>query len=93
MANFATRLFPFLFFVNHEPPALVIFVERAFPPIIMTILIFYSLKNIEVNIAPYGFSEIFAVILTFLVHLGFKNYLISIFTGTLFYMAMLQYVF
>jgi len=93
LANFATRLFPFLFFVNREPPALIIFVEKTFPPIIMTILIFYSLKNINLTVAPYGFSEISAVILTVLVHLGLKNYLVSIFAGTLFYMTMLQYVF
>ena len=93
LANFATRLFPFLFFVNREPPAIIIFVEKAFPPIIMTILIFYSLKYINLSVAPYGFSEISAVILTVLVHLMFKNYLVSIFTGTLFYMAMVQYIF
>ncbi len=93
LANFATRLFPFLFFVNREPPALIIFVEKTFPPIIMTILIFYSLKHVNLNVAPYGFSEISAVIVTVLVHLGLKNYLVSIFAGTLFYMTMLQYVF
>ena len=93
LANFATRLFPFLFFVNREPPALIIFVEKTFPPIIMTILIFYSLKHIDLSVEPYGFSEISAVIVTVLVHLGLKNYLVSIFSGTLFYMAMVQYVF
>ena len=93
LANFATRLFPFLFFVNREPPALIIFVEKTFPPIIMTILIFYSLKNIDLTSMPYGFSEISAVIVTVLVHLGLKNYLVSIFAGTFFYMTMLQYVF
>ena len=93
LANFATRLFPFLFFVNREPPALIIFVEKTFPPIIMTILIFYSLKHINLNVAPYGFSEISAVIITVLVHLGLKNYLVSIFAGTLSYMAMVQYIF
>ena len=93
LANFATRLFPFLFFVNREPPAIIIFVEKAFPPIIMTILIFYSLRYINLSVAPYGFSEFSAVVLTVLIHLGFKNYLVSIFAGTLFYMAMVQYIF
>ena len=93
LANFATRLFPFLFFVNRDPPVLIIFVEKTFPPIIMTILIFYSLKHIDLSVEPYGFSEISAVIVTVLAHLGLKNYLVSIFSGTLFYMAMVQYVF
>jgi len=93
LANFATRLFPFLFFVHREPPALIIFVEKAFPPIIMTILIFYSLKNIDLNTTPYGFSELSAVLVTILMHLLLRNYLVSIITGTLFYMLMVQYVF
>ncbi len=93
LANFATRLFPFLFFVSREPPAFIIFVEKTFPPIIMTILIFYSLKHINLNVVPYGFSEISAVIVTVLIHLGLKNYLVSIISGTLFYMMMVQYVF
>ena len=93
LANFSTRLFPFLFFVKREPPALIIFVERTFPPIIMTILIFYSLKDIDLSAAPYGFSELSAVLVTVLIHLGLRNYLVSIFTGTLFYMAMVQNIF
>ena len=93
LANFATRLFPFLFFVNREPPAVIIFVEKTFPPIIMTILIFYSLKHIDLSNSPYGISEISAAVVTLVIHLGLKNYLVSIFGGTLFYMVMVQAIF
>ena len=42
LANFITRLVPFLFFASKEPPAIVVFIEKNFPPIIITILIFYT---------------------------------------------------
>jgi len=93
LANFATRLFPFLFFVNREPPAIIIFVEKTFPPIIMTILIFYSLRHTSLSVSPHGASEVTAVVVTVVAHLSLKNYLVSIFAGTLSYMAMVQFVF
>ena len=92
LANFTTRVFPFLFFVKHEPPAWIVFIEKNFPPIIMTILIFYTLTSIDFMTVPYGSREIISIILTALLHIRFNNYLVSIFTGTLFYMGMVQFV-
>lgn len=46
-ANFLTRVLPFIFFVKKTPPAWIVFIEKSFPPIIMTILIFYTLSHIE----------------------------------------------
>ena len=39
LANFATRLFPFLFFVSREPPAFIIFVEKGGPIFIFRALV------------------------------------------------------
>ena len=93
LANLATRLFPFLFFVRREPSAWVIYVEKTFPPTIMTILVFYSLKDIAFTDSPYGASEVLAVLATAALHLVLRNYLVSIFAGTLFYMFLVQVVF
>jgi len=91
-ANFLTRVFPFLFFVKHEPPAWVIFIEKNFPPIIMTILIFYTLTSVDFTTAPYGMKEIIAIALTAFLHIRFNNYLVSIFIGTIFYMGLVQFI-
>jgi len=91
-ANFLTRVFPFLFFVKHEPPAWVVFIEKNFPPIIMTILIFYTLTNVDFTTAPYGMKEITAIALTAFLHIRFNNYLVSIFIGTIFYMGLVQFI-
>lgn len=77
LANFITRVFPFLFFVKKEPPAWILFIEKNFPPIIMTILIFYTLTSVDFTEVPYGTKEIFAIILTSFLHIKFQNYLVS----------------
>ncbi|AXH10681.1 branched-chain amino acid ABC transporter [Malaciobacter halophilus] len=92
VVNYFTRVFPFIFFIRKEPPKAIVFVERFFPPIIMMILIVYTLKDIEFSHYPYGLKEILSVFATAILHLTIKNYLISIFGGTIFYMALVQYV-
>jgi branched-subunit amino acid transport protein AzlD len=92
IANFITRVFPFLFFISKEPPKIIVFVEKNFPPIIMTILIFYTLVKIDFLLFPYGLKELISIIIIVLLHIRFNNYLVSIFLGTLFYMVLMQFV-
>lgn len=91
VVNYFTRVFPFLFFRKNDLPSYVVFIERFFPAVIMTILIFYSVKDIDFSLAPYGLKEIGGVLFTAVLHLVLKNYLISIFAGTIFYMVLVQY--
>jgi branched-subunit amino acid transport protein AzlD len=90
VVNYFTRVLPFLFFNKSEPPNALIFLEKIFPPVIMTILIFYSLKGVDLTTKPYGAYEFSAVVLTFILHMVFKNYLLSIIAPTIFYMALTQ---
>ncbi|MDY0051261.1 MAG: AzlD domain-containing protein [Aliarcobacter sp.] len=92
IVNYFTRFFPFLFFRKNEVPSYILYIEKYFPPIIMSILIFYTLKDIDFSIQPYGLKEIISIIFTAVLHLSFKNYLISIFAGTIFYMGLVQYL-
>jgi len=92
IANFSTRVFPFLFFSKKEPPKIIKFIANNFPPIIMTILIFYTLGKIDFTIAPYGTKELLSIFVTGLLHIKFNNYLVSIFVGTIFYMILVQFI-
>ena len=92
VVNFFTRVFPFLFFRKNELPSYVVFIEKFFPAVIMTILIVYSVKDIDFSLAPYGIKEIGGILFTAILHIVFKNYLVSIFSGTIFYMALVQYL-
>lgn len=90
LANIITRVFPFLFFIKKDPPKVFEFIQKFFPPIIMTILIFFTLSKIDFTLAPYGSKEIIAILITAFLHLKFNNYLISVFLGTAFYMILVQ---
>ena len=90
--NFFTRLFPFLFFRKNVLPLSLVYVQKYFPAVIMTILIFYSIKDISFTQMPYGMKEIVSIVFTAILHLGIKNYLISIFGGTICYMALVQLI-
>jgi branched-subunit amino acid transport protein AzlD len=90
IVNYATRALPFIFFKSHNTPTSILFLERYFPPVIMTILIFYSLKDMDLHTVPYGSYELIAVAVTITLHLVFKNYLLTIFGATLIYMGMVQ---
>lgn len=92
VVNYFTRVFPFLFFRKNELPSYVVFIEKFFPSVIMTILIVYSIKDVNFAIMPYGLKEVGGIIFTAILHLTLKNYLISIFMGTIFYMVLVQYL-
>jgi len=91
LTNYFTRIFPFIFFNKKEPPKIIVYIETYFPPVIMTILIFYSVKDISFANYPYGLKEILAIVFTTSIHLWKNNYLVSIFGGTIFYMLLVQY--
>ena len=92
IVNFITRVFPFLFFRKNELPSYIVFIEKFFPSIIMTILIFYSIKDVDFSLFPYGLKELGGIAFTAILHLLLKNYLVSIFAGTIFYMFLIQYL-
>lgn len=92
LVNFFTRIFPFIFFGKKDLPPYLLFIEKFFPPVIMTILIVYSIKDVDFSIMPYGFKEISSILFTAILHLSLKNYLISIFAGTIFYMCLVQFM-
>ncbi|PLY08072.1 MAG: branched-chain amino acid ABC transporter [Arcobacter sp.] len=92
LVNLFTRVFPFLFFRKNDLPKSLEFIEKFFPPIIMTILIIYTVKDVDFGIFPYGLKEMGAILFTGILHISLKNYLVSIFLGTIFYMALVQYL-
>lgn len=90
--SYFTRALPFLFFGNKKLPSSFLFIGKYFPSVVITILVVYTLKDVNFLLIPYGLKEIGAIIFTAILHLIFKNYLISIFFGTVFYMGLVQLV-
>lgn len=89
VANFLTRVSPFLFFRKREMPRLLKFFGDVFPGTIMIILVLYSVSGSD--LANEGTSQVVAILVTLGLHLMRNNYLLSILGGTIFYMVLVQY--
>lgn len=85
---FLLRAFPFLVFSKKDPPALVRFIEKYIPSMIIAILIVYCLKDIQFTAAPFGLPAIAGIVVTAGLHLWRNNAMISIFGGTIIYMVL-----
>ena len=85
-----TRALPFLFFRRRKQPPLLGFVEEYIPPMVMLILVVYSVKDVKWSSAPYGVPELVALALVAALHLWKRNALLSIFGGTTLYMVVVQ---
>jgi len=84
------RVLPFLFFRKREVPGVIRYLEGHLPPMVMIILVVYSIRNIQWTVFPHGIPVIAGMILVTALHLWKKNPLLSIFGGTVFYMAVIQ---
>ena len=89
-ATYATRIIPFLLFRTREPSLLIQYIERTMPVMIMVVLVFYALKDVSWERYPYGIAEIIGVSVAIVLHVRFKNALLSIFVATLLYMVLIQ---
>ncbi|WP_407356994.1 branched-chain amino acid transporter permease [Methanolobus sp. WCC5] len=85
-----TRALPFLFFTNRRQPEYLKVIERDFPPMIMVLLVFYCLKDVAWDLAPFGIPEILCILIVAGLHIWKNNALLSIFAGTILYMYLIR---
>ncbi len=94
VCTFATRLFPFVLFSGaKEVPAWVKYLGGVLPAAVITILVVYCIRNIDLLTYPYGIPELIAILAVALLHIWKRNNLVSIGLGTVFYMVLVQIVF
>lgn len=87
------RFLPFLIFRNRETPKFVAYLGKVLPYAIMGMLVVYCLKGVSFIKSPYGLPELIACALVALVHILKRNTLLSILSGTVAYMLMVQLIF
>jgi branched-subunit amino acid transport protein AzlD len=85
-----TRALPFIFFRNMKQPKFLRVIERDFPSMIMLLLVIYCLKDVSWSVVPFGIPEIVGIVIVAVLHLWKGNALLSIFTGTIVYMYLVQ---
>lgn len=89
-----TRAVPFMLFpANRKTPQFVTYLGSVLPFAIIGMLIIYCLKNTMIGSFPYGLPEIISIAAIVAVHLWKSNTLLSIGTGTVIYMLIVQLVF
>nr|WP_241091437.1 AzlD domain-containing protein [Campylobacter showae] len=91
-ATFLTRAAPFYVIKNYKPRPWLTAVERHMGLMIMVILVCYGLKDIKFDVYPYGLNEALAVFSAVLIHLRFKNALLSIAASTAIYMTLIRII-
>lgn len=89
-ATFLTRAMPFYAVKNYKPSPWLSAIERHMGLMIMVILVFYALKDTKFSVFPYGLNEAVGVLSAVLIHLKYKNTLLSIVISTAIYMIMIR---
>ena len=87
--TFLLRALPFLAF-RKKTPEYVSYLGRVLPPAIIGMLVIYCLKDVSFMTAPYGGPELIAAACVIGMQIWKRNSLVSILTGTIVYMLLVQ---
>ena len=88
------RFLPFLIFgENRQTPKLITYLGKVLPYAIMAMLVVYCLKSVTPLEYPYALPELIACAVVVLAHVWKRNTLLSIISGTVCYMLLVQFVF
>ena len=90
----ALRFLPFLIFgENRKTPPVITYLGQVLPFAIMGMLVVYCLKDMTFLSAPFGIPEIIGCTIVAGLHIWKRNTLLSIGTGTVCYMLLVQFIF
>ena len=86
-----TRFLPFfLFRPGRQTPSYIIYLGKSLPPAIFAILVVYCLRNISFSAGGDGIAQLLSVLVTSLLHVRYRNMILSIAGGTLCYMLLIR---
>ena len=85
---YGTRLLPFVAFSRKNPPAIIRFIEKYTPSLIMAVLVVYCFKDTSFLSSPFGTPHLAAAVASVVIHLLFKNSMVSIFSSTIIFMVL-----
>lgn len=88
--TYLTRAVPFLFFRNKTDMPVLKFLQAYIPPMTMVIMVIYCIKDVSFTKIPFGIDVTLGILTTAVLHIKTNNPLISIFSGTAVYMALMR---
>jgi len=89
----ALRFLPFMLLRGKQTPPFIAYLGKVLPFAIMGMLVIYCLRHISFAAMPFGLPEILACAAVVGVHICKRNTLLSILSGTVLYMILVQIVF
>ena len=85
------RFLPFIIFDHGKQlPKWVSYLGKVLPPAIMSMLLVFCLRNINLAEGNHGFPELICVAVAILLHSWKRNTLLSIGVSTILYMILIQ---
>lgn len=94
LATVLTRFLPFIVFpAGKETPKFIKYLGKVLPAAVFGLLVIYCLKNVSIIGGSHGIPELIAILCVVGIHLWKRQMLLSIATGTVVYMLLVQLVF
>ncbi|MEK3934384.1 AzlD domain-containing protein [Sporosarcina sp. FSL W7-1349] len=93
LGTMMTRFLPFIIFSAEKPtPPYIQYLGNVLPPAIFGLLVVYSLRDVSFLTGSYGIPESISIGLIVIVHYWKRNMFLSIASGTICYMSILQFM-
>ncbi|NOU90589.1 branched-chain amino acid transporter AzlD [Paenibacillus sp. LMG 31460] len=93
LGTMMTRFLPFIIFPSGRPtPSYVQYLGKVLPSAAIGLLVVYSIKDIKFVTGSHGLPELLSIVLVALLHIWKRNMFLSIASGTLVYMFMIQFL-
>jgi branched-subunit amino acid transport protein AzlD len=90
----STRFLPFIIFPSNKPtPVYVQSLGKLLPSAALGLLVIYCLKDISLFTGSHGMPELLSIGVVTLLHFWKKKMLLSIASGTVCYMFLIQFLF
>lgn len=94
LVTLATRLLPVLVFGRGQKiPDFILYLGKVVPFTAMGLLIVYCLKDVSIMESPHGLPELISLAVVSGSYLWKRNTILSVVTGTVVYMILVQRVF
>lgn len=84
-----SRFLPFIIFTK-TTPSYIVFLGKVLPSAIIAMLIVYCFRDTDFSHSPYGLNEFIAFIVVVSTHIVLKVPVISIISGVITYMFLVQ---
>lgn len=85
------RFLPFLIFPEgKEPPKIITYLSNVLPCAVMGMLVVYCLKSVSLVTFPFALPELISIVLVVILYVYKRSSLLSILSGTVCYMIIVQ---